>query len=376
MLGRLIATSALALGLAAGAASAQGLTVGAIVELSGAGASAGTNYRDGIIMAFDEINAAGGILGRQVSVDQYDSQTDPQVSRALVQKAVDAGAFALMGTVYSSSTVVNMLVAQQNGIPQFTGSEAPSITAMGNPYIFRTAFGAQKGVPKIAGYIKDGLGARKVAVAWVNNEFGKGGYTSFMNEAAKLGFDVVADVPSEPGQADFAADVLRIAGSGAEAVFVYLHEEESARLLREAQKQGLDIPLTGETTLVGHKVLELAGAAAEGAMGHVGLSPEAPVPAVAEMVGKFKARFNYTPDHNAIKGYLGAWTIKYVTELVGAPDSGAIAEKMHGLCLDAATYPGVLLDVCWDDTGEISRQSFLVKVENGTQTIADTLPAN
>lgn len=376
MLGRLIATSALALGLAAGAAGAQGLTVGSIVELSGAGAAAGTNYRDGIIMAFDEINAAGGILGQQVRVNQYDSQTDPQVSRALVQKAVDEGAFALMGTVYSSSTVVNMLVAQQNGIPQFTGSEAPSITSMGNPYIFRTAFGAQKGVPKIASYMKEGLGAQKVAVAWANTEFGKGGYTSFMNEAKRLGFEVVADVPSEQGQADFAADVLKIKNSGADAVFVYLTEEESARFLREAQKQGLSIPVAGETTLVGHKVIELAGDAANGAMGHVGLSPEAPVPAVKEMVEKFKARFNYTPDHNAIKGYLGAYTIKYVAEMVGAADPEKIAGKMHGLCLDAATYPGVLLDVCWDETGEISRQSFLVKVENGTQTIADTLPAN
>ena len=116
-----------------------------VCELSGAGAVSGTNYRDGAHIAIDEINAAGGILGKKIEMTDYDTQTDPQTSRALMQKAIDAGAYAIMGTVYSGSTIVNMIVAQQAGVPQFTGSEAPNITAAGQslhlPHLVRRGKG-------------------------------------------------------------------------------------------------------------------------------------------------------------------------------------------------------------------------------------------
>jgi len=368
-------TAALALAFSASVASAE-LKIGAIVELSGPGAAAGVNFRDGVKMAFEEINAGDGILNEKVALSEYDSQTDPQVSRAMVQKAIDAGVYFIAGTVFSSSTVVNMLVAKQAGIPQLTGSEAPSITSMGNPYIFRTAFGSQKGVPKMAKYMAEEMGVKKVAVVWANTEFGKGGHVSFLKEAEKYGFEIVADIPTEQAQTDFSADVLKAKNSGADAVFVYVTEEESARFLREAQKQSIGLPMVGETTLIGHKVIELAGDAANGAMGHVGLTPDANIPALTEMVEKFKAKFNYTPDHNAIKGYTAGYTIKCVTELVGEANSEKIAEKMRGLTLKAADCPGVLIDVAWDDTGEMARESFFVEVQDGKQVVKAVLPPN
>ncbi len=371
----LLGTTAVALALSAVPALAD-VKVGSIIELSGPGAAAGTNFHDGVKMGFEEINAAGGILGENVALSQYDSQTDPQVSRAMVQKAIDDGVYVITGTVFSSSTVVNMLVAQQAGIPQFTGSEAPSITQKDNPYIFRTAFGSQKGMPKAAKYMAEEMGVKKVAIVWANTEFGKGGYGAFMDEAKNYGFEIVADIPTEQAQTDFSADVLKAKNSGADAVFVYLTEEESARFLREAQKQSIGLPLIGETTLIGAKVIELAGDAANGAMGHVGLSADAGVPAIDEMVARFKAKYNYTPDHNAIKGYTAAWTIKCVTEMVGSADSQAFTDKMHGLTLKASECPRVLMDVSWDDAGEMSRESFFVEVQDGKQTVKAILPPN
>ncbi len=296
-----------------------------VCELSGAGAVSGTNYRDGAHIAVDEINAAGGILGRKIVMADMDTQTDPQISRALVQKAIDDGAYAIMGTVYSGSTIVNMMVAQQAGVPQFTGSEAPNITAKGNPYIFRTSSGAQKGVPALTAYFKDQLKVGKIAIAWVNNDFGKGGHDVFVKEMKRVGIDLVADVPSEQGQADFSADVAKIRQSGAQAVFVYLNEEEDARFLKEAKKQGLAVPLVGEVTLTGQKVIDLAGGAAEGAYAHVGLATSAPVPAIEAFVAKFKKRYGRDTDHNGIKGYIGVYAIKYATEMVGKFDRKALA---------------------------------------------------
>lgn len=375
---RFILAVAASLLAATGAAQAQdAVKIGMVAELSGAGAPSGTNWRDGIGIAVEEINADGGILGRQVEVTEYDTQTDPQTSRALVQKAIDEGAYAIWGTIYSGSTIVNMLVAQQAGVPQFVGSEAPAIVEKGNPFIFRTSSGAQKGLPSLTPYFKDTLGAKTVGVAWVNNEFGKGGRDVFLAEMEKAGIEVVADVPSEQGQTDYAADVAKLKEANPDAVFVYKNQEESARFLIEADKQGLSMPLVGEVTLTEAKVIELAGDAAEGALAHVGLTATATnIPGIAEFAEKFKAKYDRNPTHDAIKGYVGAWATKYVTEMVGEFDGEAFANKMHGLCLEAADYPRMLLDTCWDDRGEMSRPSFMVQVQNGEPVVIGTVPAN
>ena len=127
-----------------------------------------------------------------------------------MQKAIDGDAYVILGPVFSGSVKVNMVVAQQAEVPQFTGAEAADITQAGNPYIFRTSFGQQASMPKIANYMRDGVKAKTVAVVWVNNDFGKGGHDSFVKEMASRGIKVVADVSTEQGQVDFAADVVKV----------------------------------------------------------------------------------------------------------------------------------------------------------------------
>ncbi|MFC4624020.1 ABC transporter substrate-binding protein [Daeguia caeni] len=373
----LIALSAGICAMAGTAFAEDVVKLGTVVELSGPGAPAGTNWRDGVNLAVAEVNEAGGILGKKVEAVEYDTQTDPQISRALVQKAIDDGAFAIMGTIYSGSTLVNMLVAQQNSIPQFVGSEAPNIVEKGNPFVFRTSSGAQKGVPALTPYFKDTLKAKKVGVAWLNNEFGKGGHDVFVEEMKKAGIDVIVDVASEQAQTDYAADVAKLKQANPEAVFVYMNQEESARFLIEAKKQGLTMPLIGEVTLTEAKVIDLAKDAAEGAIAHVGITASATeVPGIAEFTRKFEEIHKRKPTHDALKGYVGVWTTKYVTDMIGELDGEAFAEKMKNLCLKAADYPKILLDTCWDDRGEMSRPSFMVQVKDGTPVVIDTVPAN
>jgi branched-chain amino acid transport system substrate-binding protein len=97
-----------------------------------------------------------------------------------------------------------------------------------------------------------------VAIVWVNNDFGKGGRDVITREFARYGIKVAADLSTEAGQADFAADVGKIKAAAPDAVFIYLNEEESARILKELKRQSVTAPLIGETTLVGQKVVELS----------------------------------------------------------------------------------------------------------------------
>jgi len=326
------------------------------------------------VLAIDEVNAKGGILGRKINAPQSDTQSNPGISRAQVQKAIDGDPYVILGPVFSGSVKVNMVLAQQAEVPQFTGAEAADITAMGNPYIFRTSFGQQMSMPKIANYIRDGLKAKTVAVLWVNNDFGKGGRDTFVKEMAARGIKVVADVSTESGQVDFAADVVKVKGANADAIFVYTNEEESARFLREARKQGVTKPLIGETTLLGQKVIDMAGEAANGARGHVALSADAPLPAVQAFKEKFVKRFGYVPDHNGLKGYTAVYAVKYATQKIGKFDRKLLAKTMHGLTIKPAEEPGILMEATWDDKGDIDRISFLAEVVGGKQKIVQILP--
>ena len=345
-----------------------------VVELSGPGAVSGTNWRDGAAMAIDEINKAGGILGRKIETEHLDTQSNPGVSRAQIQKVLDRNPYVVLGPIYSGSVKVNMALTQQAEIPQIVGAEAADITQQGNPWVFRTAFGQQFSMPKIANYLHDQLKVKSVAVVWVNNDFGKGGHDSFVKEMKTRGIDVVADLSTEQGQIDFGSDVIKLKNVKVDAVFVYSNEEESARFLIEAKRQGLTTPLIGETTLLNQKVVELAGAAANGVRGHVGLSADAPIPAIQEFATKFTERYKYRPDHNGIKGYTAVYLVKYVTEKIGKFDSKAFGAAMKDLTLKPETAPGILMEATWDQNGDIDRASFLAEIIDGKQKIVETLP--
>ncbi len=361
---------------AAGALAQSGppIRLADVAELSGGGATVGTNWKNGIDLAVAEINAKGGVLGRKLEVTHADSQSNPGVARAQVQRALDSNPYVLLGPGYSGSVKVTASLARNAGVTQIMGGEAAELTQAGNPNLFRTSFGQQSSMPKVARYIAEELKAKTVAIAWVNNDFGKGGRDSILPELAKRGVRVVADLSTEAGQADFAADALKIKNSGADAAFLYLNEEESARMLKELRKQGVTMPLIGETTLTGQKVIELAGDAANGARGHVGLTTDAPVPAVAEFRNRFQGKYNYVPDHNGIKGYLAVYIIKAVTERMGKVDGRAFSDTLHGMTITPAQEPGILMEVTYDAKGDLDRQSFMVEVEDGHQIVREVLP--
>ena len=366
---------ALAATLCAPAWAAETLKIANIVELSGAGATSGTNFKNGVELAVKEINASGGILGRQIETSTADTQSNPGVAKGLVTKAIDDKVFAVFGPVFSGSIMVSMAETRRAEVPNFTGGEAAAITKQGNPYIFRTSFTQDTAMPKVARYIANGLKAKTVALIYVNNDYGKGGRDAITKSLDALGIKVIADISTDQNQIDFSAPVLKAKQANADAIFVYTNEEESARALRELRKQGVAKPIVGETTLVGQKVIELAGEAANGAVAHVGLTVDAPIPAMRAFKARFEREYKYVTDHNGIKGYTGIYLLKAAIEKAGKFDRKLVASTLHGLQVTAAQHPGVIMDVSVDANGDLDRASFLVEVRNGKQEVKETLPA-
>jgi branched-chain amino acid transport system substrate-binding protein len=345
-----------------------------LLELSGPIASAGINYRDGVELAVKEINAAGGVLGRKFEVTTLDTQSNPGVSKALAQKAVDMNAFAVIGPTFSGAMVVSASETRRAEIPNFTGAAAASITQQGNPYVIRTNTTQAASMPRLARYIKENLKANTVDIIYINSDFGKGGRDEFVKAAAALGLKIGADISTDQAQVDFSAPVLKAKQSNGDVLFVYTNEEESARAARELRKQGYAKPIVGEATLIAQKTIELAGDAANGIQGHVALTVDAPSPQMKAFDEKFQKAYSRKSDHNGIQGYTVPYLIKAVSEKLGKVDNKAFAAAIKDMPLYVKDHPGILMDVKFDKAGDPDRSTYIVEIKGGKQVVTATLP--
>src|SRR5262245_47665229 len=288
---RCLLAVALSLGVVASGAAQGVIKLPIVVEVTGGGAAVGAMWRDAVNLAVEDINRKGGVLGMKLETSVQDTQTDPPTSVAVMRRVINDKPFAVFGTVYSSSTVANMDIARQAGIPQFTGSESVVITQKGNDNIFTTSFTQDVGMAKFVRWLLEDLKAEKVAIIWVNNAFGKGGRDMFLQFMKDRGKAPVADISTEVQQADFTPELVKVRASGATHVMVYSHEEEDARFMIQMRKMGLTAQPVGETTLCTQTTITPGGAAINGARCHVGLVATAPVQLMVEMSRRFQEKF-------------------------------------------------------------------------------------
>jgi branched-chain amino acid transport system substrate-binding protein len=355
-------------------ADAQGPVKLAIVaEITGGGAPSGTMWRDGVILGVEEINKKGGILGRQLESFVMDTQSDPPTSVAVIRRAINEAPFAIMGTVYSSSTVANMELARQAGIPQISGSESVLVVNKGNPNIFLTSFSQQVGFAKLVKWLADDLKADRIALIYVNNAFGKGGRDMFLKFLKERGKSVVADISTEVQQADFTAELTQVRASGATHLMIYSHEEENARIMIQMRKLGLKVEPVGDN-LCAQTTIDAGGDAMNGARCHVPMTALSPVPSMMDMGRRFQERFGRVPDHNGFKGYIGTHLMKAAVDRVGAFDQGKVRDCLHNNLFTVADEPGLLMDTYVDEKGDADRGSFIVEVKAKKSEVVKVLP--
>jgi branched-chain amino acid transport system substrate-binding protein len=364
----------LTLALAAPAAAQPVIKLPVVAEITGGGAGVGAMWRDAVIMAVEELNRKGGILGAKLETSVQDTQTDPPTSVAVMRRVLNEKPFAVFGTVYSSSTVANMEIARQAGIPQFTGSESIIITQKGNDNIFLTSFTQDIGMAKFVRWLVEDLKAEKIALMWVNNAFGKGGRDMFVQFMKERGKAPILDISTEPQQADFTPELTKVRSSGATHVVIYSHEEENARFMIQLRKMALAVEPVGETTLCTQTTITPGGTAVNGAKCHVGLVATAPQPAMVDFGRRFQEKFGRVPDHNAYKAYVGVHMLKAAVQRVGSWDQAKVRACLHGNLFTTAEEPGLLMDVWVNEKGSVDRESFIVEVKDQKPIVAKTVP--
>ncbi len=339
---------------------------------------AGVNWRAGVDHAIADVNAEGGILGCQVEIEWQDTQADPDVSKQVVAEGAEKDPYAIIGPMFSGSTIVNMVEAQRAEIPQIVGSESPAITDRSengdNDFIFRTSFGGDNSAPKLIQFMLT-EGVESVDIIFKNDEFGAGGAGAHKDAMVAAGIEIGEEITIQPEQIDLSAEVSQLAGSDSDAVFVFFSEIETGAFFSEVAAQAFDKQLYGADPLTSGASIDLATpGSADGAKSHSGVVADAPE--FADWLASHEA---FHPDltgidHNNIKGYLGIHVLKEITERMGAFDRVGFTEAMKCTTITTEDEPGVLLDVSYDANGDVDRASFIVEVVDGAGKVTAVAP--
>lgn len=234
------AVSALSLAVAAGAADAQPLRIGALLPLTGDLQAYGESSREGVELAVEEINAAGGVLGAPIQLEISDTQTEPQAGVDAAQRLVSVqGVHALVGALSSGVTIpVASSVSSSEGVVQISNaSTSPVITNLDdNDFLFRTVpSDAFQGNALAQVAMEEGV--ESVGILYINNDYGEGLANAFESAFEALGGSVVGRSGYAPGQSSYRGELGRVS-DGEAALLLIGYPENGQTILRQALEGG------------------------------------------------------------------------------------------------------------------------------------------
>src|SRR5260370_20427081 len=233
-----IAALAVLAGVAPGSAQSATIKIGVPVPLSGSSANAGTDIVNGAKLAATKINAAGGVLGKQIEIMPEDDACDAQTAVQAAQKLVDAGVVAVAGGYCSSAALPELTTFHRAGIPYvLDASTNPKLTEMGYDNVFRTIGRDDEQGPFAASFIKNSLHAKRAAVINDNTTYSKGLADNTLEALKKGGVDAVYDDAITPRQMDYSPPLTPVAALKPDVIYYTGYFSEPGRLGKEARQQ-------------------------------------------------------------------------------------------------------------------------------------------
>jgi branched-chain amino acid transport system substrate-binding protein len=286
------------------------IKVGVNYELSGAVATYGKSSVEGIELAIEEINKAGGVNGKEIKLVKYDNKSEEAEATTLATKLMTQDkVVAVLGPATSGSFKATIPVAIKNKIPVASGSATAddvTVDASGvKEYAFRICFNDSYQGTGMANYALNNLKKTKAVVIMdSSSDYGKGLAENFVNTFEAAGGTIVAQEAYVKGDTDFNAILTKISGKDFDVIFIPGYYEEAGLIIKQARAQGIDVPILGADGFDSPTLLELAGADALNDVyfsNHYSSLDQDPV--VQNFIAAFKAKYNKEPDAFHALGY-------------------------------------------------------------------------
>jgi branched-chain amino acid transport system substrate-binding protein len=311
-------------------ASGSEIPVGVYVALTGPTATFGQATREGAQLAADEVNARGGVLGRQVRLIIEDNLGRPDQAVATVTKLITRdNVIALIGENASSRSLAAAPIAQANRVPMISPSSTnPEVTQKGD-YIFRVCYTDPYQGAAIAEFARNSLGLEAVAILKdIKNDYSVGLAQFFRSNFEERGGRVVAEPSYAEGDADFRSQLTAIRNTGAQAIVIPGYYTDVGQIARQARELGIRLPLIGGDGWDSPKLLEIGGAALDGSYfaNHYFVGEDRS--AVREFVDTFQERFRRLPDSVNALSYDAARILFEAIERAGSIDKARIRDEI------------------------------------------------
>lgn len=348
------------------------IRVGQYGAFTGKEAAFGVSARKGVILAFEEANAAGGILGRPLELLTEDNQSKAGESATIAKKfAYRDKVVAVLGGNPSSNSLEAAPILQNAKIPMIAiSSTNPRVTEMGD-YIFRVCFIDPFQGAVLAKFARDTLHARRAAILTsVNNPYSVGLSKVFREKFTRDGGEVVIEQRHSEGDKDFRAQLTAIKAAGVDVILHSGNYTEGALICLQARQLGFTGPLFGGDAWEAPQLIEIGGAAVEGTYYSTHGSPESTAPEVRNFVKKFRARWDdETPDSIAALGYDAAQLLFAALRRAGTTDSAPLREAIA----TTKDFPGVTGRITIDQDRNATKSAVILTVKNGRFEYVETV---
>ena len=347
------------------------IVVGYYGDLTGRTSNFGQSTKNGVLMAVDEINKAGGINGRQVQILSEDDEGRPEKAATVVTKLIDQDrVIALVGEVASGNTLAAAPKAQTAKVPMISPSSTnPAVTQVGD-YIFRVCFIDPFQGEVMAKFAANTLKAKKAAIMLdFNSPYSRGLTEFFESSFTKLGGQVLTKQSYTQGDRDYKGQLTSIRSLNPDVIYVPGYYGEVGVIAKQAKQLGINQPLLGGDGWDAPQLWELGGDALNGDFISNHYSVEDPSPAIQKFVGDFKSRYNIAPDALAALGYDAMRVLADAIKRAGTTEGAKLRDAI------AATkdFPGVTGVISINAERNAVKPAVVLKLQGGKYEYQETI---
>ena len=343
--------------------AAQPIVIGEYASLTGKEATYGQAAHKGTLLAVEEINAAGGVLGRPLELIVADDQSKPGESATIVKKFISRNkVVAVIGEFASSRSLEAAPICQNSKIPMISpGSTAPELTTKGT-YIFRACFLDVFQGTAMAKFAHATLHAKRVAILSAVSSAESVGLAKFFRARFTAeGGEVVADLKYADGDKDFHAQLTATRAAKVDGIFVPGYYAEAALICKQARDLGLDVPLFGIDGWESPQLVEIGGKAVEGCYFVTHYSPENDAPAVVQFNQRYAARWKSPSDTLAALSYDSVKLLADAMRRAGTTDPAQVRDALAA----TANFPAVTGHITFDAQRNPTKSAVILQVRGG-----------
>jgi branched-chain amino acid transport system substrate-binding protein len=348
--------------------SSGDIPVGVYGALTGSEAAFGTSTVNGVRIAADEINAAGGILGRKIRLVVEDDQGRAEEAASVVTKLITSdGVVALIGENSSNQSLAAAPIAQASGVPMISPSSTnPAVTEKGD-FIFRVCFTDPHQGKALAAFVRTNLKLDSAAILVdKKNDYSVGLSGVFRKEFEAAGGKIVAEQSYSGGDTEFRPQLTAIKSAAPQAVFIPGFYTEVGQIAIQARDLGLTVPLVGGDGWDSPVVIEIGGKAIEGSYfsDHYFVGDDRPV--VRKFVAEYEKRHGAKPEATAALGYDALYLFAHAARRANSLDKKLVRDQI------AATidYEGVSGTITMGPDRNPIKPVAMIKIENGQMNFA------